>query len=202
MKKLTQLDLVQMPTEGSQAVENFAKICEKLGYKGRQLLFSNGAAVTSITDFLEDNPGCLETMYTWIAENSHCWPDAIEAEKDDEGECCEPLSDDEKAVIRADFINWSGGPGADEHPPEEVDKYLSSKAYPDVYHSRVHAVEVFINDWSTGEDNSEVCPNFEAGVTSCDCGYCTAHRVGSEEPPTMEEVREALKGCRGLPIER
>lgn len=78
MPKLTVESIQSLPTEGPRAVEALAKLCEKLGYKGNQLLLPNGAAVTSITDFMEDNPGAVEALLTWIADNAEaCWPDAV-----------------------------------------------------------------------------------------------------------------------------
>ena len=35
----------------------------------KQLQFRNGAWVTSITEFLDDNPGAIEAITNWINEN-------------------------------------------------------------------------------------------------------------------------------------
>lgn len=47
--------------EGSRGIRNFTKLVSMLGY-------------SSMDDFLEDNPGCLEAMVTWIgSQNSTDW---------------------------------------------------------------------------------------------------------------------------------
>ena len=76
-KRMTTDEISRLRTEGEPAVEILADLVEKLGYKGRQLQFRNGAYVDSLTDFLADNPGCMEAIYTWISDNASCWPDAL-----------------------------------------------------------------------------------------------------------------------------
>lgn len=57
--------------EGDRGVENLAMVIERLvGSPGiKQLQFNNGCYVTSITEFLADNPGCITAMLEWMEEN-------------------------------------------------------------------------------------------------------------------------------------
>lgn len=48
----------------------------------KQLQFNNGAYVSSITDFMEDNPGVVEVMVDWIKDNY-----SSEIEEDDTITC-------------------------------------------------------------------------------------------------------------------
>lgn len=68
-KNITAKEISSLPTEGSRAIASFAALCERIGYKGNQLTLNNGSHVTSITDFLEDNPGCVEVIFDWITDN-------------------------------------------------------------------------------------------------------------------------------------
>ena len=58
-------------TEGSGAIEDLCEISEHLGYRGsfQQLICNNGSAVSSLLNFLEDNPGCVEAIHDWISYN-------------------------------------------------------------------------------------------------------------------------------------
>lgn len=70
-------------TEGSRGIDDLCYVSELLGYRGSfpQLICNNGAAVSSLLNFLEDNPGCIEAMYDWMQDNYPDGPD-----QDDEGD--------------------------------------------------------------------------------------------------------------------
>lgn len=52
-------------------VKQLCKLCEELGYGRylRQGIFDNGSAMSSLIDFLNDNPGCIEIILSWIKDN-------------------------------------------------------------------------------------------------------------------------------------
>jgi len=64
--------------------EDICKLIEELGYNDqpRQLQCSNGAHVSSLLHFLDDNPGLMEVMVEWIADN-HAEEDNEECEEDE-----------------------------------------------------------------------------------------------------------------------
>lgn len=57
--------------EGDKASENFAYLVERLvGSPAiKQLQFNNGCYVSSILEFMGDNPGLVEAMVGWVQEN-------------------------------------------------------------------------------------------------------------------------------------
>lgn len=68
--------------EGRRGVANMCKIARALGYKdpnyGMQI--EQGAYLTDLLLFLEDNSGCIEAMFNWIS-NQKCpeWNESLEA---------------------------------------------------------------------------------------------------------------------------
>lgn len=51
---------------------DLCKIAEILGYRrqtGGQLACKNGAQVSSLLDFIDDNPGLIEAMMNWTFDN-------------------------------------------------------------------------------------------------------------------------------------
>jgi len=52
-------------------IETLCSLSEDLGYRGsfQQLILNNGSAVSSLINFLEDNPGCIDAMFEWINDN-------------------------------------------------------------------------------------------------------------------------------------
>ena len=77
-------DLEVLRNEGSQGVENLAKICEAIGYQGKQLQMSNGSFVTSITEFLEDNPDAVRALFEFISDNNDNFPEPLEEDADED----------------------------------------------------------------------------------------------------------------------
>lgn len=65
----TRNEIEDLQTEGTRAIEDMAELAERLGYVGQQLTLPNRAHLTSITNMMEDNPGLVEAMYAWIADN-------------------------------------------------------------------------------------------------------------------------------------
>lgn len=90
MKKKTLADLLEQYRnqekmwhwEGGNGVRNFCRLVRALGYKDRQYFgqFAHDGCYGDLLRFLEDNPGCLETMFEWIAEsNVPEWKNELEA---------------------------------------------------------------------------------------------------------------------------
>lgn len=67
--------------------KDLCKIVELIGYnqEPRQLQCSNGAYVSSLIHFFDDNPGAMECLQNWILEN-HAEKDEDEDEDEDEEE--------------------------------------------------------------------------------------------------------------------
>ncbi len=73
--------------ELSSNTEGLAKMAELLGYRDRngQLTLRNGAHLSSLADFFDDNPGAAEAVIEWaMAEGSHRDGTPI---ADEEAEC-------------------------------------------------------------------------------------------------------------------
>jgi hypothetical protein len=70
--------------------DDLCKMAEDLGYKRPwgQLQCNNGAFVSSLLDFLDDNPGAMEAIQEWALKN--CDLD----ETDDEEDECENEEDE------------------------------------------------------------------------------------------------------------
>lgn len=66
--------------------DDLCKMAEDLGYKRPwgQLQCNNGAFVSSLLDFLDDNPGAMEAIQEWALENCDLFE---ETEEEDEEEC-------------------------------------------------------------------------------------------------------------------
>lgn len=64
---------------GTKGPENFAYLVERLTGNPaiKQLQFDNGAYVSSILEFMEDNPGLVDAMVEWIVDN---YEEEIEAD--------------------------------------------------------------------------------------------------------------------------
>jgi len=58
-------------SEGVRGFQDLCKLAEELGYDGfpQQLQNNNGTFVSSLINFLEDNPGVIQTIYDWVEEN-------------------------------------------------------------------------------------------------------------------------------------
>lgn len=76
-------------TDGEKGVQNLCKILNALGYHDKQYFGQfQGGSYGSLIMFLEDNPGAVEAITNWVAEeNVDEWAEAIEScldEKEDE----------------------------------------------------------------------------------------------------------------------
>lgn len=73
-------------------VKTFDDLCmmaRKLGYDSppEQLYLKNGASVTNLIDFFEDNPGAIEAVVTWVLdEGSDRDGEDLEDEDEDDTE--------------------------------------------------------------------------------------------------------------------
>lgn len=69
--------------------EDLCLLVRKLGYRGvaDQLLIGNGAAVSDLIEFLEDNQGAIEVIVQWIVdEGCHRDGEPIDDEEEEEEE--------------------------------------------------------------------------------------------------------------------
>lgn len=91
-KFMTQENLYR--TEGRRGVENLCTLVRALGYKDPQYWgqMTSKACVGDLIMFLEDNPGCMEAIHTWIRDtNSPEFTEALDEQvadddSDDEGD--------------------------------------------------------------------------------------------------------------------
>lgn len=74
--------------EGRAGVENLCKIARVLGYKDTQYFGQFlGGCIGDLIEFLEDNPGALQAIATWIEEQDLPeWKEAVESELEEESE--------------------------------------------------------------------------------------------------------------------
>lgn len=80
--------------------EGLAALCEKLGYGKdiKQLQFNNGVYVSSITDFLDDNPGAIEALVEFMMDHH--------ASESEECQCCGEECNEEGECITSDCDNF------------------------------------------------------------------------------------------------
>lgn len=68
--------------EGSRGFENLCKLVRAIGYRDplNQMQFRDGC-IGDLMVFFEDNPGAIEAVINWIAEENFSeWREAIESE--------------------------------------------------------------------------------------------------------------------------
>jgi ribosomal protein S27AE len=68
--------------EGSTGFENLCRLVRGLGYRDSmyRMQFRDGC-VGDLIEFLEDNPGCIETIKEWIGDHGcQDWHDSLESE--------------------------------------------------------------------------------------------------------------------------
>jgi hypothetical protein len=69
-------------SEGRRGVENLCRIVHAMGYRDRQHFgqFHQAGSLGDLIEFLEDNPGCVETIKDWICEqNIPEWAEELES---------------------------------------------------------------------------------------------------------------------------
>ena len=68
---MTRTEIKNLRTEGSRGLQDLAKLAEALGCGGSfgQLQLNNGCFVSSITTMLEDNPGMIEAIYSFVLDH-------------------------------------------------------------------------------------------------------------------------------------
>lgn len=75
-------------SEGNRGFQDLCRLAEELHYGGygfpQQLQNNNGTFVSSLINFLEDNPGAIQAIYDWIDENYD--EELSEEEEEDEEE--------------------------------------------------------------------------------------------------------------------
>jgi hypothetical protein len=103
---LTTNTLEQFATEGSPATADLCKMAELMGYKEsggfaiNQLQCSNGAFVSSLLRFFEDNPGAIEAVHDWVHKNYKQDMEEAREEACENGGCdsadCETCNDEDE----------------------------------------------------------------------------------------------------------
>lgn len=82
MSKATVSEVENMMLRGS---DDLCKLAEMLGYRPEpgfgQLQCKNGAFVSSLLEFFNDNPGAIEAVHNFVLENIDCY----ELEEDEDG---------------------------------------------------------------------------------------------------------------------
>ncbi len=71
--------------EGTTGVKNLCRIVHAMGYKDRQYFgqFHQAGSYGDLITFLEDNPGCVEAIKDWIAEQDAMeWAEELESHLD------------------------------------------------------------------------------------------------------------------------
>ena len=73
-----------------------AKMAEKLGYRGvvNQLQCNNGAFVSSLLAFFDDNPGACEAVVQWVLSEG-CTADGESLDEEENEEDCDEEDEDE-----------------------------------------------------------------------------------------------------------
>ena len=79
--------------------DDLCSLVEAIGYGGQphQLQCDNGAYVSSLLAFFDDNPGAMEAVRDFIIENRDEMPEPIE-ESDDSDDLFEDEDEDEESV--------------------------------------------------------------------------------------------------------
>lgn len=83
-------------TEGSSGVSSLCKLVRLLGYKDPMYFgrLGEGGIVGDLICFFEDNPGAIEALHQWIADNADSF-DALEDYQDDENDEDDDNDEDE-----------------------------------------------------------------------------------------------------------
>ncbi len=76
--------------EGSRGIQDLCYLSEAIGYKDKypQLVLNNGSAVSSLVNFLQDNPGAIQAIYDWVEDNynleleSYDFEDSLDEDED------------------------------------------------------------------------------------------------------------------------
>lgn len=81
MSGLTSNDIDSAPT----TAEGLCEVVEKLGYRAwvSQLQCKNGAFVSSLLAFFNDNPGAVEVLYDFIRDNHPVKEEGVDDSEDD-----------------------------------------------------------------------------------------------------------------------
>lgn len=68
---MTKEEFLNLRSDGNRGFQDLCHLVEELGYRNfpQQLQNNNGTFVSSLTNFLEDNPGAIQSIYDWIEEN-------------------------------------------------------------------------------------------------------------------------------------
>ncbi len=89
------MNRVEIENFNMRRSEDLCKLVEEVGYneEPRQLQCRNGAHVSSLLHFFDDNPGAMVAVVNWIADNH-----AEEYDEEEEDEC-----EDEEDMVDTDM---------------------------------------------------------------------------------------------------
>jgi len=90
--------------EGSEGVRNFCRLVNAMGYRDYQHFGQfEDACYGDLIEFLEDNPGAIEALLTWIGEcNIQDWKVALESDLPEEPE---EEEDDEEDPAASSYLD-------------------------------------------------------------------------------------------------
>lgn len=72
--------------EGSTGVKNLCRVLNAMGYQDKQYFgqFHQRGSFGDLICFLEDNPGAIEAIYSWIGEMDNSeWQENLEEQTDE-----------------------------------------------------------------------------------------------------------------------
>jgi hypothetical protein len=81
-----------------KSTEGLALMARKLGYRSRfgQLQFDNGASVSDLMEFFDDNPGAVEAVIEWVLDEGRDRDgNALEDGEEDDGHDPDESEEDE-----------------------------------------------------------------------------------------------------------
>lgn len=92
--------------EGSRGVENLCKLVRAIGYRDSmyRMQFRDGC-IGDLIEFLEDNPGAIESIVTWIGDHDiQEWKENLESElpeREEECDCpnCDSWQEPETPIV-------------------------------------------------------------------------------------------------------
>ncbi|MFY4731218.1 hypothetical protein [Nitrospira sp. BLG_2] len=105
--------------EGSSGIQNLCKLLGDMGYHDRMNRMGHygDQPLGNLVDFLEDNPGAMEAIITWIGDqDNEEWKENLKSELPIEGECEEcgaPLETFMKDIDGINLEEVHGCPNCD-----------------------------------------------------------------------------------------
>ena len=81
-------DIENLPTEGERGVRGLCKLAKELGYKDHlyRMQLSADECVGDLLEMLEDNPGMIEAIHTYVLDNQNIYDLDDDDDDDDDDE--------------------------------------------------------------------------------------------------------------------